>query len=759
MNLSFHSLTENQSKLLDKGLNFIPNLKLLPVSTILEDKMRLIRSIRLHCAYSDNKLTLDNKLKRFVEKSNFIPSDTHLRKSGTLHLANNLIDKIEFKTNQILSNLKYCEKNGNRYMVLDEKNNLTKEETIGLNELKSNDKIVIKPADKGGKTVIMNKEDYLTEAYRQLNDANYYKKIKDSLIPQNINKLTLLLKSMFNDGFITKKQFDFLSGPTNPRPRQFYMLPKIHKNPDSWTIPNRMPQARPIVSDVESESYRISQLIESYLTPLSNKHPSYIKNTYDFVEKIRNKIVNKDVFIVTADINSLYTVMSHDLTISSVKSILQKYPDQNRPDEYIVELLDIMLKNNDFNFNDETFLQTCGCPMGKVIGPAAANIYLLEFDRQAMEDFPKKPLLFLRYLDDIFILWEHNLDELKEYEKFLNNLIPGITLNFECSKISGNFLDVTIYKHENNDITTLKTKVYFKPTDAHSLLHSNSFHPPHTVKGILKSQLIRFQRISSSWSDYLTSAKILFHSLKDRGYSWSSMWRTMKDVWFYERNENITANTSKNEDNTTKLFPIIVQYNSIGKRMASAYKSIINSSPISHNYRTITAFRNSQNLTKKLIRNKTTSTPKAHPAFHFVKCPHGKCKACPYISTNADFSSSVTNTKFKVQHNFNCGGSNLVYLITCNKCSKQYVGQTGRSLRRRISDHLSCIRTKRSTPIGTHFNLIDHNITDFKIQPIESISQLSINDLNVRLKRESFWQFTLHTNYPYGLNNQKILTV
>lgn len=62
----------------------------------------------------------------------------------------------------------------------------------------------------------------------------------------------------------------------------------------------------------------------------------------------------------------------------------------------------------------------------------------------------------------------------------------------------------------------ISTKVYFKPTDCHALLHKSSYHPKHTFKGIIKSQIIRFYRISSKESDLQDSISVLFRSLRKR---------------------------------------------------------------------------------------------------------------------------------------------------------------------------------------------------------------------------------------------------
>lgn len=51
-------------------------------------------------------------------------------------------------------------------------------------------------------------------------------------------------------------------------------------------IPNKIPSGRPIISDCGSESYGSAELIDYFLNPLSNKHPSYVRDTNDFVTKV-----------------------------------------------------------------------------------------------------------------------------------------------------------------------------------------------------------------------------------------------------------------------------------------------------------------------------------------------------------------------------------------------------------------------------------------------------------------------------------------
>ncbi|KAJ1123710.1 hypothetical protein NDU88_002178 [Pleurodeles waltl] len=58
-----------------------------------------------------------------------------------------------------------------------DKENLTEEERQALNQLITNDKIIRKPADKGGNVVILSRKEYVKEAMRQLSDTQSYQKL------------------------------------------------------------------------------------------------------------------------------------------------------------------------------------------------------------------------------------------------------------------------------------------------------------------------------------------------------------------------------------------------------------------------------------------------------------------------------------------------------------------------------------------------------------------------------------------------------
>ncbi len=746
--------------LLDKGLTYIPTYKLLPINDVYDAQHRLIRSLKLRDYFDDDDDDdFQFNVKTFTNKSTWTPADHKLRQS-TL----DTIQEVLNTTESVIRHRKTV--NGRQQLLLRNfEDNLTLLERTALTELKNNSDIIIKPADKGSATVIMDRVAYVTEARRQLSNATYYRKLERPIFTDNVEPINHVLEEMAALHIISEKQLNFLRAKESDRQRIFYLLPKIHKPRSKWPQVDRMPEGRPIVSDCGSESYRVSQYIDSFIRPISMKHLSFIKDTYDFVSKVRNQRIPKGAFLVTGDVCSLYTNMRIDRTIEVTRQALKKNPAEGRPDAHIIKLLEITLQNNDFVFDGEFFLQICGTAMGKTYAPALADIYLEHFDEVASDGFCIKPLLYFRFLDDTFFIWTGSLEQLREYETFLSNIIPGIVITLNVSPISVNFLDTTVYKQEpscdpNSNEATLLTKVYFKDTDTHQLLHKDSFHPQHTAKGVLKSQILRFQRISSTYEDFATSCRILFRSLAKRKYSTRLMRKMKIDIWRTSQSTSpsiaVAADVIK-----YKLLPVIVPFNEVGTELAKRWRRTIEKNVAFKQHRLITAYKTGRNLRRNLVRSLLTAPTRDEHVISQPKQPSGtsrcvnpRCRVCSSYLTPGLFVRSHINCKsFNTIGSMNCKTSNLIYLISCKFCNQQYVGETSRPLADRVNTHLSCIRTGKETPVALHFNMTGHSLSDFTITGIERF--FSTTDSITRKMKESTWQNQLQTAYPLGINNLK----
>ena len=98
--------------------------------------------------------------------------------------------------------------------------------------------------------------------------------------------------------------------------------------------------------------------------------------------------------------------------------------------------------------------------MGSPLSPVMANIYMEHFEEKALESAPLKPTLWLRYVDDTFVLWPHQ-EDVTSLLTHLNNIVPAIQFTMEReSSQTLPFLDVMVQKTERG----LTTAVYHKPT-------------------------------------------------------------------------------------------------------------------------------------------------------------------------------------------------------------------------------------------------------------------------------------------------------
>lgn len=477
-----------------------------------------------------------------------------------------------------------------------------------MGNLKNNKDVIIKPADKGGTVCLINRASYIEEANRQLNNTKYYAPITDVDNTKLITEINKILLEIKNKGYINDKQFRHLSAKETDKDRFLYLLPKIHKDKSKWPS-SKMPEGRPIVSNCCSLTRRVSNFIDHHIKPLATKHPSYLKDSYDFAEKIRNFTVNNDWLLVTGDITALYTNMKPDRVIEVVEREMLKNPDINRPDSEILQLLKLTLNNNTFSFNNKSYLQVQGNAMGTPDSPSEADLYLLEFDEQLRNGYSIKPPLYFRYLDDTFFLWPGTVDQLRDFETFLNSLIEDIKITLQHNTQQIPFLDMLIYKdathnHTNSQTSTLQTKIYFKPTDSHLLLHTKSFHPKHTHIGLLKSQLIRFKRLSSSKTDYENTCKILLEALKNRGYS-KRIFRKHKNMIWKELDHHPKRPDKKAQKN---ILPLVIKYSPISLHLTKIWRKNIIKCPKFQNLKIVAAYKKGRSLGQILAPSELTKT-------------------------------------------------------------------------------------------------------------------------------------------------------
>ena len=507
INISDTTLTEAQTSALEKGLTFCPTPGPPNKGQIWNDFKDFHRRLVLkHHFYNDNNLLdkedrelvniLNDNLmaeidphhnihKNFKPKSNWKPANTHVSLNAFKHA---------FKKQLLHS------KNHKR-----PKDNLTKDERTGLKSLQDNKNIVIQKADKGSAVVVMNTTDYLREGYRQLSYPKFYTKIENDPTKQVSEKITEVLTKMKQRNFISDKNFEFLN-PTGTREGKFYLLPKIHKK----GIPGR-----PICSSINHPTANISKFVDAHIKEYVPKTASYIKDTQNFIKKITELgPLPEGSILATLDVTSLYTNIPNQGLVA-VADKLRKDPNKTGISQYILDLLKLVLHNMYFEFNGEHYLQIGGTAMGTALAPNYANLFMGKFETKALANYHLKPLIWKRFIDDIFIVWTHGQNELNKFVEYLNGLHTTIKFTSECSTKEVSFLDTTVSFDENNKLITA---LYNKPTDTHLYLHHTSAHPNSVMTKGPYGQFLRLRRICSKEEEYQENSRKLIEFYQKQGY-------------------------------------------------------------------------------------------------------------------------------------------------------------------------------------------------------------------------------------------------
>ena len=707
--------TTAQLSLLNKGLNFIPTKGTNEDIAIAArfDLQLYHRKVKLAEFFRNSP---SRTITPFTARSTWSPPDSAL--------------PVEIKT-LIKNDLDYFVNNFKDHSA---PTNLTSEETQALSELSRDKNIIIKPADKGSAIVIMDREQYLWEGYRQLGDAKYYSKLDKPIFKETIPQVLKILQTLRDKKFINAKQMIFLRGDPEPRNRIFYMLPKIHKDPEKWSKPGEIPPGRPIVSDCSSETYQTAAYLDYFLNPLSTLHPSYIKDTYHFVDIIKGLTIPQNSLFFTLDIDSLYTNIETTEGLQAVRASFQDNPNKRRPDKELLQLLEINLTKNDFIFNSEYFLQVKGTAMGKKFAPSYANIFMAQWEESALKACKLKPLHYYRYLDDIWGVWTHSDEKFQEFLSTLNTHRESIKIKSTSSKTSVDFLDTTTFKGEKfTESGALDIKVFFKETDTHALLHKTSFHPNHTYAGLIKSQLLRFHRICTQEEDFFRAVKILYEALYDRGYTRTFCRKALK-----------TFLVTKPSLVTTNL-PLIVTFSPSTQKLAHAcrtsFTKMSKEAKILVNHTIMPAYRKNKNLKDYLIRAKVKDKTASHNSTTTGR----------YYKHKKWFSNKHTGQVFLNTSKGKISTNNCVYLMSCKKCNLQYVGETGNALSSRFAQHKYNCTNKKNLRIPVVGHLVLHDWAAMRVTIIDHNPRWSLKE---RRRAERQWITLLGTGRKGDLNER-----
>jgi len=512
VNTSFHDLTHGNilpaaaTKLLGLGLKFIPSPKFTTPASILNESFeRLELEIGRRCHFAGD-----------ITNDDYDPSSAsrcRIKSAWRPPLPPNEVCSRLSKFETALSR-EFFKRRGTP--------NLTPHLKSVLQQIASNDNIVIANSDKGLGPCGLDLPTYIKLALVHLTDKETYEIITEQ---QALEDITNLEQEIFRwtvehrptvgnaaTTFIRKKLDDTRDDPFG----YFYVMPKLHKEGPLTT--------RPVCSDCGSLTHALGKWVDEQLQPIVQAQPFYFKNSSALKKDLDLLNLPPNASVLSYDATSMYQNIPPELAINTISGYLYLPATRKRFPHYhpkaLLSAIEIVMRNNRMRFGDIIVKQIKGISMGMSPSPSIANLFVAIHEERKVLPFLKTPWLkyLKRFIDDGFAIWIHDADttvDMERWTAFVEAVNDGgLEWIFTPRSQSVVFMDMTIRIVKGR----IETALYAKPLALYLYLPPHSCHAPGVLTGLIYGQVLRIYQLCSQDDDKEKELVLFVHRLLDRGY-------------------------------------------------------------------------------------------------------------------------------------------------------------------------------------------------------------------------------------------------
>lgn len=358
--------------------------------------------------------------------------------------------------------------------------------------------------------------------------------------------------------------------------------------------------------------------------------------------------------MVSFNVVSLFTSIPVELALRVVNErLLQDDTLTERTNisvSNVMKLLEFVLRNSYFTYEQEHYRQTFGCAMGSPVSATVANLVMEYVEESAISTAIHPPRWWYRYVDDSHTCLQK--EHVQEFHDHLNSINPHIQFTKEVEENNSlSFLD-TVTTRVNERI---QVNVYRKPTHTDKYLDFNSHHPSQHKRSVVNTLLDRAEKLPSTNTGKCRERRRVIKVLKDNNYP-------AEFIKSCESNRKAprpipSSDNSSSEETTPHNFVALPYVRGVSERIARVLR-----------------FNNVKVGFKPLNTLRTRfPKPKDKPSTEQTRC--------------------------------------VVYKVNCLDCDFVYYGQTDRALTTRIKEHKRAVRVADSnSKIAQHANQFVHNI-------------------------------------------------
>jgi len=441
---------------------------------------------------------------------------------------------------------------------------------------------------------------------------------------------------------------------SEPLPNKMKILVKDHKTPL---------RARPVVSAIDSPGTSLSMYLADALKPLLSNVSAHLKDTSEFISSLyttQNNLQFRHIKFGSLDVTNLYgsiPLSGEENVFDVVANFFENHKESTTLSTVskldLMKLLKLAILNDTTFIKDTTYVQQNGLAMGNNLSPLMAIIYMHDIENR-IKGQTTGILYWKRYIDDIFFI--SNVEP-SSILSAANSISLNIKFTLETPDAENKmpFLDTMVKLNEHS--LRFETCLYVKPIHSNHILPYKSNVPMSRKTSILKTENLRAIRTGTSTSNRRYAQSFLARRFIANGYPIGIV-----NQAFQTLTDSIQRQQTSNDILFIKLLYVSDHFCTLVRRLIRR-----------------------ANLPFKI-------------RVSFIQPPNLANLLKPSINLSCGSNCICSNSNI-------CNTKNCVYIIKCLKCNNEYCGETSRTIRSRIKDHLS----QSHSNVYKHFQLI-HNI-------------------------------------------------
>jgi hypothetical protein len=518
-NLKVHNLCQEKEKISKElletlGLNLGFGIALPPQKDKIPiDFERIRRDIRIKYI----ELPVENNNTTFNKKLHIKKNNRHLERAP--RGIEKAIDNFETATKEAFKN------SWKRPFI----GNLEKKKIELLRQIRKERKYIIVGADKNLGPCIIELDQYINKCLTiHLNATNTYKELieMDARIINEENFRWVCAEFIDNRKSKLEKQdrkffIESIHGRRDGLRRMhpdinlglpyFYAMPKMHKKPTGL---------RPVVSGVSTIMESLSKWLDVQLQSVVHLCPCYLKDSWHFLNDIKDLNGLQHCKLVTSDADAFYTNINTDHAIEIIEKWFDLHTEEipeDFPKELVLKGIKRLMENNVFTFGDRYFLQLNGTAMGTNVACMYATIYY-SFHEETQLLHLSFIKFYRRLIDDAFIIFDDTKGTFQNLKDNMNDFGPTekrLNWSTEEPATEINFLDLTITIQKDG---TIATKTFQKTMNLYLYRTPDSCQPENILYSFVYGLIHRYYWQNTFEGDFLHVVQALLQRMLDRGH-------------------------------------------------------------------------------------------------------------------------------------------------------------------------------------------------------------------------------------------------